>query len=488
MYKKFTIALLILLLFSYINVSANSAQMVFDPELGIEMLPITDEDISVHSEELIFDFQKYNMPNHGGIFCDIIATYNFHNSGETKTIKMGFPFISSFNKVDTNKIEIVKDDAQKIDYQIYYGKRISYWSDNDNPNYINIDQIESLTFEEAIEGSITKSLLSTSEKAYLYTYNLTSINQNIGLIRFKKSQDNCTIITLGNNGYSNEPSFVQGYDLITLTKHKDNNDNMISILVLGNDILDIETAGYDNYKGKEVNYRAYNNLIIREEIILKDFISNHTENRLKYYETYEYFDENKGEYDFKTVELNKENAKLLLEYEIALAMDEYNYYTFDELERRAWEFERIVIITYDATIIKNEDNFLGIKYKYQTGANFRFSPAIYKINYISNPSKNWSSFGVFTVTIIPPENYYVIDSSIEFNLENGVYTVKLNELPESNISFSVSSDPNPVYNRFTLGNFLLGLVFFFSNYWWVILLVIGFLIIIIYLINRNQRK
>jgi hypothetical protein len=92
---------------------------------------------------------------------------------------------------------------------------------------------------------------------------------------------------------------------------------------------------------------------------------------------------------------------------------------------------------------------LSVSYPMDGAFSAYYKPTLYSYNYISNPAKNWASFGSFTINIYTnSDNPYVINTNLEFAKisENG-YQYVSNGVPKSNISFSICASEKPKYDK-----------------------------------------
>lgn len=73
----------------------------------------------------------------------------------------------------------------------------------------------------------------------------------------------------------------------------------------------------------------------------------------------------------------------------------------------------------------------------------KYEPPVYEYTYLLSPAKSWKEFKDLTIQI-NTENYLISSSLNHFEkMENG-YTLSLNQLPNSELTFKLSTDPKPV--------------------------------------------
>ena len=109
----------------------------------------------------------------------------------------------------------------------------------------------------------------------------------------------------------------------------------------------------------------------------------------------------------------------------------------------------LFIIIYDVELKNNISNLLTVSYNIEGGFDAHYDPSIYNYYYISSPAKNWSEFKEMIINIKTNENNpYVIKASLDFQKVNdNLYTIKLNQVPDKNLSFSLCASENPQYHK-----------------------------------------
>lgn len=103
---------------------------------------------------------------------------------------------------------------------------------------------------------------------------------------------------------------------------------------------------------------------------------------------------------------------------------------------------RIITLVYTVEFLPAQDQKVSVSYSTKGTMDKRnTSSPQFLFDYILNPAKNWNSFNNLNIKIITPQEApYIIDSSIEFNKEEGnIYTAKLEKLPEEDLSFTLYS-------------------------------------------------
>ncbi len=118
-----------------------------------------------------------------------------------------------------------------------------------------------------------------------------------------------------------------------------------------------------------------------------------------------------------------------------------------------------------------------------------WTPAVYNYTYLLSPAKTWKSFGELTVDIHTP--YYMTQCSLETftKTENG-YTMSANGLPESELTFTLSSAENPdgpdwtdnllsIFHTFPFGIIMVAVP--------VILVLVGVITVVV-ICKKRKRK
>jgi len=75
--------------------------------------------------------------------------------------------------------------------------------------------------------------------------------------------------------------------------------------------------------------------------------------------------------------------------------------------------------------------------------NTNYEPDVYGYTYLLSPAKTWKSFGELEIVVKTP--YYISNSSIDgFTKTETGYTVKLDGLPDGELTFDLATSENPV--------------------------------------------
>ena len=428
-------------------------------DTAYQMLAPSDGDISVASEHLKFDFGDTDRNDYDyspGLHSKMTATYDISNSGPTKTVQMGFPFMTSFADLGLKDIKVMRGN-EEISTQAYYGKQFSDYFADDASTHLRPSDIDTLTLQQALDQSITEeSYIDNTLTSTVYSFQLDDITSEMGVVKFEADPTKTTII-LGNGvTFINNDFGKSGNNSIVLHAYVEPSipDNTLSFSVIGEDIEELRAYGADSYLHNLVSYDAAS-LVTRTTMNFKDEVAAISATNLIEFETHYKYDSVTGEQTSAVFPLDAVTALSLLEYETANALSGTFCLRFDDLMGAAWASYRVITIVFDAEIVSGSENNFSIAYPYATGIDSTYHPEVFTLNYVSNPGKQWSSFGPLTVTVIPPEDTFVVNASISFlKEENGAFVSTLMELPEHNISFNICASESPSNPGLDFTNFL----------------------------------
>ena len=121
-----------------------------------------------------------------------------------------------------------------------------------------------------------------------------------------------------------------------------------------------------------------------------------------------------------------------------------------------------------------------------------YTPTVYNYTYLVSPAITWSEFGELKILINTP--YYLTDCSYEgFEKNEGGYELTLNGLPKDDegkvidLTFTLSTEENPVLKSRTPAGIIKNIVYFFLFYWPFLLAGFVLLVIVIIIIKRKRR-
>ncbi|NLL55896.1 MAG: hypothetical protein GX242_01650 [Clostridiales bacterium] len=417
--KKLLITLLLVAfcvsLFIPVNVSyANSGPMRRQTKNKyLELLPIDDDDISVKSEVLTFDFTKeqknafYNSP-----ISQTTAVYDMRNANNDKQVTMGFPLITTIEAFKEWQAKITLDDSE-----------VSF-----TPHYASAPKdIENLTFEQALSGINQIEKADIEQVGVLHKINLrdvkdaTFVEVNITFNKNSKVIFDASGMSIRQNS--------QNTDIYHLSlEHRTTNisifdkDN-IYFYVIGDNAIDINVNKLDSGRKKIGAYNVSEVMKITS-VKLKDFILSLRE------------DMSLSEVDYAAVKLLEDKDSIILSEQ--------------DLLNLIFGTECLILLSYTVMLKgNNQPNILSVSYALDGGYSAYYKPTLYTYNYISSPAKSWASFGSITINILTnKDNPYVIDANLDFTKVSDLeYQYIGTGIPKENIRFSVCASENPVYDK-----------------------------------------
>lgn len=101
---------------------------------------------------------------------------------------------------------------------------------------------------------------------------------------------------------------------------------------------------------------------------------------------------------------------------------------------------------YELTVGPGETLINEVKAPLYPSIDEDYNPPVYEYEYLLSPARTWSSFGRIDIIVNTP--FYMIESGPEGfeQMEDG-YRVRLNEIPEQELTFVLSESPEP-YSRY----------------------------------------
>jgi len=438
-----------------VNVSAMTQGIVYiDGETAYHSLAPTDNDVSITSETLAFDFSSFDISPYDetqAVPSTLTTTLNLSNSGSDKTVHMGFPFVTSFRSLPLKNIQI-SGSGGPLSYTPSYGKIVDGATQGNDPTYEDPDDLKDQTLEEAIEQTIPEeSLLSDTLTLTTYSLDFSQMEEQDAVIKFKADLENSHIFNDRQSAFKINDTLISGDRSVTLSypiKYLTSTD-MVSFSILGEDLKDLKVYGTNDAQKTLVTY-ATDAVITRGTLSLADKVSELTSTELARYE--KRYDSDLGDY-VDAVTLDPILAERLLAYETFYALDGQFYQTFPEIMDQAWAYSRIVLIVYDVPLAHGE-NTVTISQPYFAGMDFRYEPTVYDVNYVIQPAKQWSSFGSLTISVIPPEDFVVAENPDFILQQDGSFAYTYDSLPEDTFVLNLCTVTNPENSTNAFWNFL----------------------------------
>lgn len=446
-----SIALVIAIPVSTITADANSALLYYQSEqTAAEMLPLYDSDITVESEVLTFDFSgsdKYLNDfyiENGGM---VKAEYSFRNAGETKTVSMGFPMVTTYEFLQA-AAPTIKADDEVLDYDFYA------------IDGVNLADVVDMTFEDVLMGlnyeNESNANLSevTCTRHFIDKAKWSEDDENKHLYISFDAENNKTLVFFESNGYSqvmksDERNYQLTFDI----------DKNFDMYIVGKEATNLKV--YEKSDDKIIDRTG---LIVEKETTMQEYANEIMKDKPEYIRNY-------AESVIKLQSVDMQD--MLIPY--------------STITDRIFKEKLLFFAVYKAQLISGEDNKISITYPIEATYDGNYSPPVFKYEYISSPAKNWSDFGAMNIRIITNEdNPYVVDSNLDFTkIGDYEYSALINGVPEKNISFGVSADQNPKYAKDTKSNVSLILIIVFGVILSIIVLFIA-VSAVVSIITRNK--
>jgi hypothetical protein len=108
---------------------------------------------------------------------------------------------------------------------------------------------------------------------------------------------------------------------------------------------------------------------------------------------------------------------------------------------------RVMMLVYDVELVGGlVPNQIVVEYVMLGSWSRWMTPTIYTYAYLTNPAKNFASFGDLTIELLLPDDIpYIIESSLQFDMQElGTYRYVGVGLPETNLRFVICSSNSPV--------------------------------------------
>lgn len=139
---------------------------------------------------------------------------------------------------------------------------------------------------------------------------------------------------------------------------------------------------------------------------------------------------------------------------------------------------------YEITLAPGERIVNTVTAPIYPSIDLRYEPDVFGYTYLLSPAKTWKSFGELEIVINTP--YYVSSCSIDgFTETETGYAVKLEGLPEGELTFNLSTSENPTKPVTT---YQIALIVHIAIIIGVALLIIGGIVVAIVLIVKKRRR
>jgi hypothetical protein len=431
---------------------ANSALMYKEAEIeGYNLLPLYDSELSITHENLIFDFSD-NLydETYGGLIGSVFAGYDIFNAGDEKNVTLGFPLVSSLEALKEHNYAVSVSVNDKVIPAATY----------------LLDEVKSdlseTTFENVLAQYNSMSRLSGDTPITAYTVDLSQLAPDAqAQLDFKMNKWNSYAYY---DGFWGDDSFSDknGVKQISLHARIYDENRVATLYALGDGATDLALYACDENgdRGEALPARLISQVTITANQFINSVFAEEGET------------------------LDASVAELYLYY-LKKAVSGVAYAeSVQSLEGSVMYSQRTVLASFDATFVSGA-NSVYVVYTLDTGYDADYNPSVYECVYISNPAKNWSSFGGITVKVLTSEdNPYVVFDNISFTKTGDYeYTFISSELPRDNIAFGLCASDNPSRG---------------GGYLWILILIpavllgipllLGATFLTLYLVDRKHNK
>jgi hypothetical protein len=440
-------------------VFANSGPVFWRGYPSSEVLSVEDNSpIVVQNENLIFDFSSVDNVSYT-ISGKVTATYNMINpTDELQSVQMAFPFVSSLKNIQMGDISVIVN-GNSLHYDIYAGDVVDTYG---NPWQEEKDaKTEFANIVSTISDKLYQAeTFAEDEKGRLYTIKVTpTTDERINFaVDFNSDSKKTKVIASGFNRYHCE-------DEKTSIASWCREPKTLEIYVLGEDI-DLKVEAFTDGQLKEKTDK-FDYQVSTQEVEVKPYLM-------------DYIIENSARDSMvDTIQLYNLYAKALDKY----FKGNLGYTSQNDL-RALEQYERIFTIIYTVEFPNNSEKEVSVSYNTSGTMDARdTAKPLYSFDYILNPAKSWSDFKKLNVEIITPEEVpYVAESSIELvKVEDQVYRVSIEGLPEDDLSFSLYAEEEVKRKNIFLVGLLDTLRFlkFPPVIGAIVLLIVGIIVVVI---------
>ena len=459
--KKLIISLLILpLLFvSFISAHANSGPTYMEANPGLEMAVDAGCPIAVVHEDLTFDFSGGDWGDWSPL-AEVTASYTMTNpTNEDVSVTMSFPFVTRFSALAPG-VSLVGVDGAAAAFDLYYGNEIKDVSDL---SALNLSDVLSNVLLEAPEEPADGLLYTVTTDTSALPAGTERIHVRL---RFEP-QDEVFYVD-GFNGMSRDDD---GTNEVSAWVYIGRDDRPLTIFAPGGDLKDYSLNAYASHDShtplqnirlnltqKSTGFRAY-----IEHCLLSDSGSEADDQASLMDERFYW--------------------ALLQELDSNTYADMYgSIIPSAELLSFVSYSDRLAMAVYTVDFLKGETKNVTVQCTLEgtmrRPSGYSMENATYTYTYLSNPAKEWASFGTLSLAVIPSENMPLSSSVPELTHDDsGSYTAKLDGLPESNITLTLGT---PASETNATANSALPFI--------IIMIIIAAAITIVLLVRHTRRR
>ena len=413
--KVFALLLsVIVLLSSFVFASANSGPTHMDADEGMGLTVDPGCPIEVTHEDLHFDFSDTAL-DWVNTYGSVTASYEMVNpTGEDVSVTMAFPYSCTLSDPE-HGVSSVLVNGESISYDTYYGA------------FTDDIELSSISFDDILSNVVTE-IPEYPEDCMLYEFYIPegelSGHQRLYLsVTFDDPGFTCISTA---SGFGSE----EGTFLLTEWIYAGRGDNGFSLLVCGDTVPEFTINVSEDYEA--------------------------TDSALKPTESY-----GTAKYSSRGCTLREFIKSCVNEYIEAPAefsdayysavLDSFKYFEDShpvipayEVINTAYYKNRLAMAVYTVDFAageaKNVSVTCGINGEMNRSDGYVIDGSTATYTYLSNPAKNWASFGTLSITVTLPEDVPLYSSVPELTYnENDTYEAKLDGLPEENIVITLGS-------------------------------------------------
>ncbi len=415
-----SLLMLPVLFLTMISAHANSGPTYMYASPGLEMAVDAGCPIAVTHEDLTFDFSA-GIWGDWSPLAEVTASYTMTNPSDGDvSVTMAFPFVTRLSAPSPG-VSSVSVDGEAAAFDIYYGNEVA---DEADLSALNLsDVLSNVLLEAPVEPA--DGLLYT---VTVDTSALPADTEQI-YVRLRFGPQDGIFFIDGFNGMSRDDD---GRSEISAWIYIGMDDRPLTIYAPGGSLNDYSLGAYASHDS---------------DTPLKNVSLDVTQNNVSFRE----FVENCLRVDGVSAEVSRSPLDehyywaLLQEMKSGSYADMYgNVIPAAELLQTTGFKDRLAMAVYTVDFAKGKTKNITVQCALdgtmQRPSGYSTENAVYTYTYLSNPAKEWASFGTLSLTVIPPENLPLAASVPALALnDHDHYTALLNGLPESNISITLGN-------------------------------------------------
>lgn len=446
---------------------ANSAQVYWEGYLNGEVLVLEEHSpIQVLREDLSFDFKDGEYDSIEG---NATASYRMKNTSENReTVTMAFPFFSTHqDQQESSRIPRIEVQGVETDYTVYTGNivpdRERKTSPLDSEEAVMLNLPEVLSHVERSEYTPTHFDPQAVGKLYRITTSQTKYSGDLLEVQMTyRMGEGGLLLEEGFNAFSRDDQRC------ILGTHADGGE--AEIFLVGEPVEKKIAGVIRSEKEEKVVSDGFQ---VKEELLGEMTLGDYLKSRRDFSESV--FTEAYEKDVYK-------NFDLLLGENPG---DGYNaYWPLEDVLSPVEGSVRTFIMVYEVPFEAGEEKEVAISYAPSvTVDRSKTETPVYHVDYLLSPAQHWKSFQDLNIRITPsPKAPYVLESTPELQRgEDGVYTAKLETLPETELQFKLYAQ-----EKITAADSVKS--FFGNNLLWAYLLPILIPILVVLLIFIVKKR